>query len=189
MTEDKPKRRRKKPADEPQAAVQDLGPTVLAPKANVSKSTAKSKKPRANNATKRAESGNKTLKGRVAKRGSTDAEKGKKTVAPLSSTASKGHDAQVQEADGLHLDGAMSRRLDWTPPKGTSKPVIELDHERSPENNGQSTSLGFGNLVSAYNFSGTSCATRDNLQISEDGGPTKRRRIEVCPYILRYDTG
>lgn len=182
--ESKPKRRRRKISDESQG-LGSLESASLAPDGNVAKTMTKSKKTRANNSTKREDTGNKRLKGKIVKKGDVDVEKGKKVVASRSTKSTKGQDdtkgqSGLEEA-GLHLEGAMSRRLDWTPPKNTSKPAIELDGECSPGNNGEPSNSGFGSLLSGYNFSGASSGiSRDDRQISDDSGPTKRRRIEVC---------
>lgn len=180
-TEDKAKQRRKA-ADKPQTVIEDLGYTSLpTKKESVARGTAKPKKSRANNATKRGDSGNKMLKGRVAKVGIVDVDQERKAVIQPSSTPSKRQDAAIlQENARLHLEGAMTRRLDWTPPKDTSKLLIDFDDARNPETNRKSTNMfGFGNMLSAYNFS-DSPAPRDKLQATGGGGPTKRRRIEVC---------
>lgn len=178
-TGEKPKRGRKKRADERQAVAGDLETTD-----NANKKTSRPRKPRADNAAKRGGSGNKTLKGRVAKAGDALAEgENKRAVESDSSTSKAQDDAKRQsdwEEDGLQLEDAMKRRLDWTPPKDTSKPVIELDDECSPD------SVGFESLLSSYNFNGTAAgAPRDHHQVTDDGGPTKRRRIEVCSEIQR----
>ncbi|RMJ23806.1 hypothetical protein PHISP_05327 [Aspergillus sp. HF37] len=172
-TGEKPKRGRKKPADERQAVAGDLETTD-----NANKKTSRPRKPRADNAAKRGESGNKKLKGRVAKAGDALAEReNKRAVEPDSSTSKAQDDTKRQsgwEEDGLQLEDAMKRRLDWTPSKDTSKPVIELDDERRPDG------VGFGNLLSGYNFNGTAVGThRDYPQVTEDGGPTKKRRFEL----------
>lgn len=176
MTEAKPKRRRRKPADE------SLGETA----GNASKKISRPKKPFANNASKRGEPGNKTLKGRVAKSGYAHAEGEEKGAVVAASSTSNGQDhakTQSNWAGGdLQLEEAVKRRLDWTPPKDTPKPVIELDDDRSPESIRESTNMhGFGSLLSSYNFSDTAASAPQNYpQFPEDGEPTKRRRIKVC---------
>lgn len=182
--EDKPKRRGRKPSNKTKGP-EGLEPAIAAPEESVAKTTAKPKKTRANNGTKRGEIGNKKLKGKVVKKDDADVEKRKK-VASRSTASSKTQDhtdgqSGLEEA-GLHLEGAMSRRLDWTPPKDTCNPVIELDDECSPGNIGEPTNgVGFGGLLSGYNFNGTASeASRDIPHVSDEGGPTKRRRIEVC---------
>lgn len=191
-TEDKPKRGRKKLAPESQASPGELAPAIPAPGDKATKKPTKTKKRRAAITGKRAESGNQTITGKVAKPGGARGkEAGKKAATESTTTPSEDKDDTTKtedlESNGLHLEGAVKRRSDWTPPRDTSKPAIQLDYE-SFENTESTDVSGFGGLLSTYNFSGKTSPPRVNLETeaTEDSGPTKRRRIEVCTITLSY---
>lgn len=70
----------------------------------------------------------------------------------------------------------MARRRDWTPPRESGpKAVTEVDEETEICEAGR-----FGKLLCDYNYSGLDSDTRDIPLNIDGGGPTKRRRIEVC---------
>ncbi|KAJ5130986.1 uncharacterized protein N7515_007025 [Penicillium bovifimosum] len=148
-------------------------------------------RPRKNAKTK--ESGNMTLAGKVTKTsGDPSAKKsskgGKKTVAKEHLPSEDGTAKTAAEfitAPGedrvLHLDEAVRRRLDWTPPRDTVCEEVTVvrdgssqDTDRDPD-----TAGGLDQLLSGrYNYSGSNLNPRDSVQ-SANGGPTKRRRIEL----------
>ncbi|EHA24187.1 hypothetical protein ASPNIDRAFT_48336 [Aspergillus niger ATCC 1015] len=116
-------------------------------------------KKRAQPATKRSKQANKTISGRVAKAGTPQVkEAGEKAICP----------------DGLQLEQAMTRRLDWTPTVNKVKEVVELEGKSGSDDN----TRGFGNLLSEYGFNGAAAPVND-FMASVEGGPTKRRRIEL----------
>lgn len=166
----------------------DVG-TAATNKKQKPKRTAKAKSTRTTKAIKCGESGNMTLTGRVAKaRDAPNKEACKKADVPLPSPTSLFGPTTIKEQaewedEGLQSEEAVKRRLDWTPPKDTTPntEIIELDseHETMEGNSKPVSRHGFGNMLSGYNFSGNTSSSRDVTQIVEDGGPTKRRRIEV----------
>ncbi|KAJ5698895.1 hypothetical protein N7462_000900 [Penicillium macrosclerotiorum] len=80
----------------------------------------------------------------------------------------------------LHLNEAIRRRMDWTPPRErTANEAIMVDHHQASNNNsGSSTKGSFGSLLSDYNYSGSTSDFRETPTVNV-GGPTKRRRIEL----------
>ncbi|RHZ55520.1 protein slx4 [Aspergillus thermomutatus] len=141
-----------------------------------SKKGAGSKKKRTDAANKRTQSKNKTIMGKVAKSGNTETDKsGDKIKEPMTSDVSPGKSVANKlewEKDGLQLEAAMKRRLDWTPTKDTGKRAVALDDIDDDKNR-------FGDLLSEYGFSKTTTASQGDLRFSDDGAPTKRRRLEL----------
>ncbi|KAI9924778.1 5'-flap endonuclease [Aspergillus wentii] len=177
-TEDKPKRGRKKATADSQTVLGVAEPSALKSKDNAPKKPAGTRKKRTENTGKRAETKNKTLTGRVAKASSVQTKESGKKVAEPTPPKSATKELDDWGKEGLRLDAAVKRRLDWTPTKDTTKKVFELDTECDAGDKLEPTGVrGFGNLLSEYNFSGTPCPL-ENLQMGE-GGPTKRRRIEL----------
>jgi hypothetical protein len=91
----------------------------------------------------------------------------------------------------LHLDEAMRRRMDWTPPKETAcENLTILDDIGEPgKEGGPNTMGGFGKLLSDYSFSALAPSSRD-LPQNANNGPTKRRRIELeHPQIQQLASG
>jgi hypothetical protein len=76
------------------------------------------------------------------------------------------------EKDGLQLEVAMKRRLDWTPTKDTGKQAVALDDTGDNKTR-------FGNLLSEYGFLKAATDSQGDLKLSDGGAPTKRRRLEV----------
>ncbi|KAJ5954773.1 hypothetical protein N7501_009052 [Penicillium viridicatum] len=186
----KPRRKTKKAADGPGTiAPGDPQPETVGTKIDAVKPT--KGRPRKN--AKSNDAGNMTLAGKVTKTSSDPPAKkssksGKKTVATKVSpsedvpekTTSKESNALGKD-EVLHLDEAVRRRMDWTPPRETAYYYEEIatvndggsqDKDRDP--NG-----GFGKLLSDYNYSGLALNPRDLVQNANGGGPTKRRRIEL----------
>lgn len=104
---------------------------------------------------------------------------GKKAVDSMVPTIDLSKESNaLGEDENLHLEAATRRRIDWTPPPDTSPEnsgVEELNPKEDSEVKGPG---GFGTLLSSYNFA-TSAPTSREMRQNADGGPTKRRRIEV----------
>ncbi|OJI82204.1 hypothetical protein ASPTUDRAFT_192475 [Aspergillus tubingensis CBS 134.48] len=175
---DKPKRRGR-PKKEQKKAAEELGSVAGTDKTTAKKTTTGASKKRAEPATKRSKPANKTISGRVAKAGSSQPkEAGEKAVCPLTPQAvlpqQTTKDVLDWERDGLQLEPAMARRLDWTPTTSKAKEVVQLEGKSGPDN----TMRGFGNLLSEYGFNGSAAPASDYVA-SAEGGPTKRRRIDL----------
>lgn len=188
----KPRRKAKKAGDGPGTiAPGDPQPETVGTKDDAVKPT--KGRPRKN--AKGHDTGNMTLAGKVTKTsGDPPAKKsskgGKKTVAtkvspsedaPEKSTPKESNALGKDEV--LHLDEAVRRRMDWTPPRETAYDYEEIvtvndggiqNKDRDPNLTG-----GFGKLLSDYNYSGLALNTRDLMQNANGRGPTKRRRIEL----------
>lgn len=80
-------------------------------------------------------------------------------------------------ANGLQLEEATKRRLDWTPTKDSSQQVVELESDAEGSQK-PAPARNLSNLLSGYGFTGNLSSQTSN-QTTEDSGPTKRRRIEV----------
>ncbi|KAJ5834724.1 hypothetical protein N7447_000750 [Penicillium robsamsonii] len=186
----KPRQKAKKAADAPETIAHGHPqPETLGTKDDAVKTT--KGRPRKN--AKSKDSGNMTLAGKVTKTsGDPPAKKpsksGKKTVATklsssedvLAKVTPKKSNA-LEKDEILHLDEAMRRKIDWTPPRETAYKEIATrnyggsqEKERDPNLTG-----GFGKLLSDYNYSESALNPRDLVQDANGGGPTKRRRIEL----------
>lgn len=142
-----------------------------------SKEETGSKKKRTAAANKRTQSKNKTITGKVAKSGITETAKSedKTTKELVTSVVSPGKGLANKlewEKDGLQLEAAMKRRLDWTPIKDTGKRPVALD-----DIDGDQTRLG--DLLSEYGFTKATTDSQGDLKLFGGGAPTKRRRLEV----------
>ncbi|CAI7581754.1 unnamed protein product [Penicillium glandicola] len=185
----KPQRKAKKAADAPETIeLVDPQSETIGTKDDAVKPT--KGRPRKN--AKSKDSGNMTLSGKVTKTsGDPIAKKsskgGKKTVAtklspsedaPEKSTPKKPNALGKDEV--LHLDEAMRRRMDWTPPRETAyEEIATVKDGGSRDKDGDSNLTGgFGTLLSDFNYSGSALNPRDLVQ-NGNGGPTKRRRIEL----------
>ncbi|PKY06498.1 hypothetical protein P168DRAFT_325360 [Aspergillus campestris IBT 28561] len=179
------KRRGRKPkvARDEQDAPAELESSVAGKNANTSEVNTGTKKKRSVGSKKQTKSANKTLTGRVAKSGSVA------TIEPLkadccpstpkfSSEQKAAEQTDDWQNDGLQLEPAMKRRLDWTPVKNTTKSVCETVVELEEVSHSANDS-GFGGLISGYGFNGVSDTSRDTPNVAEEAGPTKRRRIEL----------
>lgn len=148
--------------------------------------------------TKKKETGNMTLTGKVTKGGSSDqpkepSKRKKKTTAPserpdepIDTSTLQGSEVDMKDRE-LHLDEALRRRMDWTPPRDTSPKIGptmegEGDTEKTPA---PAITGGFDKLLSNYNYSGTASAVHEMPPNAGDGGPTKRRRIELVDPLLQ----
>lgn len=199
----KPRRKAKKAADGLKAiAPGDPQPETVGAKIDAVKPT--KGRPRKN--AKSNDAGNMTLAGKVTKTsGDPPAKKsstgGKKTVAtkvsPSEDVSGKSTPKETNalgKDEVLHLDEAVRRRMDWTPPRETACDYEEIatvndggsqDKDRDPN-----LARGFGKLLSDYNYSGLALNPRDLVHNANGGGPTKRRRIElVNPEIQALSNG
>ncbi|RAL00602.1 protein slx4 [Aspergillus ibericus CBS 121593] len=176
---DKPKRRGR-PKKALAKAPEELEPIVASKKKTASKkSTTGVPKKRTETTTKRTTPANRTISGRVSKAGSSQPKEAKvqdncPSTPRASSAPKETKEALDWERDGLQLEQAMTRRLDWTPTQHKAKSIIGLDDKPGSNDSGS----GFGNLLSEYGFNRTATPASDYVT-SEDGGPTKRRRIEL----------
>ena len=186
----KPQRKSKESTTEPASiAPRDLPAESVDPKDDAAKPT----KGRPRKAAKSKDPVNKTLAGKVTKASGDPppkrTSKGAKKVANTKSPPPEDVPAQsaLKEANALgkdeilHLDEAMRRRLDWTPPRETAcEEVSFVDNgENKSEGHGPNAIVGFGKLLADYNYSGIASNARDLVQNSNAGGPTKRRRIDL----------
>ncbi|KAJ5185048.1 hypothetical protein N7491_007081 [Penicillium cf. griseofulvum] len=197
----KPRRKAKKAADAPEtSALRDPQPGTVGTKDDAVKAA----KARPHKNAKIKDSGNMTLAGKVTKTsGDPPAKKsnkgGKKTVAtklspsedmPEKSAPKESH--ALGENEVLHLDEAMRRRMDWTPPRETAYEENATVNDGGNQDKVCDPNLtgGFGKLLSDYNYSGSAFNPRDLVQNANGGGPTKRRRIElVNPDIHAFLNG
>ncbi|KGO71913.1 hypothetical protein PITC_026330 [Penicillium italicum] len=186
----KPRRKAKKAADGPETiAPGDPRPETVGTQNDAVKPT--KGRPRKN--AKRNDSGNMTLAGKVTKTsGDPPAKKpskgGKKTAATkLSPSEDAPEKLTPKESnalgkdEALHLDEAMRRRMDWTPPRETAYEEVATVNDGGSQDKEDYSNLtgGFGKLVSDYNYSGFALNPRDLVQNANGEGPTKRRRIEL----------
>ncbi|KAJ5163277.1 uncharacterized protein N7500_005107 [Penicillium coprophilum] len=139
------------------------------------------------------DTGNMTLAGKVTKTSvnplAKKSNKGeKKTVATKVSSSEDipeeltlGESNALKEDEALHLDEAMRRRMDWTPPRDTAYEEIATVNDGDSQDKDRDSNLagGFGKRLSDYNYSGSALIPRDVVQNATGGGPTKRRRIEL----------
>lgn len=177
-SQDKPKRRGRKPASESQTVLGDSGLAGLAQQ-SAPKKTAGARKKRVDSEGKRGKATNRTIMGRVAKSGNVQAKPPQEKIMDVSTPnalppTKPARGVVSLEIDGLQLETAMKRRIDWTPTKDTTARTVESSQQEVAEANPQS----FGSLLSEYGFNDISSAQSDVRNLGDDG-PTKRRRIEV----------
>ncbi|KAJ5384869.1 hypothetical protein N7517_002780 [Penicillium concentricum] len=186
----KPRRKAMKAAGAPGTiALGDPQPETVGTKYDAVKPT--KGRPRKN--AKSKDSGNMTLAGKVTKTsGDSPANKsskgGKKTVATkLSPPEDSPEKFTPKESNSLgkdevlHLDEAMRRRMDWTPPRETANEEIAPVNDGGSQDKDRDENItgGFGKQLSDYNYSGSALNPRDLVQNANGEGPTKRRRIEL----------
>ncbi|TQB68722.1 5'-flap endonuclease [Monascus purpureus] len=182
-----PRSGNRKPAKRTKTVLQHADPIVLEQTKTKAKKSTKgsgSKKPM----TKREELSNMTLMGKVEKVGNAQNKGSRKKgeAPPLSSTSPSRHSATRRQGDSeikdLQLEKALRRRLDWTPPKATASAAPEVNSECETGSNQKGTNRhGFKDMLSAYSFDEDISSLNLN-QSTVDGGPTKRRRIELVDY-------
>jgi hypothetical protein len=155
------------------------------------------RKSRATASTKKKETGNMTLTGKVTKGGSSaqvkePSKRKKKQTAPserpdepIGPIAIEEPEADMKDRE-LHLDEALRRRMDWTPPRDTSpKTGLTMGNEGDTQKSSAPAAVGgFDNLVSNYNYSGAASAVHA-MPPTVGRGPTKRRRIELVDPLLQ----
>lgn len=154
-------------------------------KATTTKKTTTAKK--TGTRTKKApESGNMKITGKVTKTSDTPAEDAKKPAKkPSAKGKTKAESAQpkdpkdVEESEHVKLDEAMARRRDWTPPRETLHPD-DTAMDATDDASQARESGSFGKLLSDYGYAGLASDSWEAVLSGEAGGPTKRRRIEVC---------
>lgn len=179
ITEDTSKRGKKKAGDERQAVLGDLEPTTLESKDNAPKKVPKPRAKRSDAGKKRGESKNKTLTGRVSKSSSAETQQVGTNTSKSSSQKDTTKDLDDWRRDGLQLEEATKRRLDWTPTKDSSQQVVELESGGDAEGSQKpAPARNLSNLLSGYSYTGSASSQASN-QTTEECGPTKRRRIEV----------
>lgn len=146
----------------------------------------KAVKPR--QSSKAGDTGNKVLKGKVSKASRSSVEESRDDLKPekISGKDVVVLDEPVAHTDDLQLVEAVRRRLDWTPTKDT-RTVAEGCLDASSTENDSHGSGDFGGLLKNFRFSEL---RRENAQGDTqslgviEGGPTKRRRIDVCcPFL------
>lgn len=177
----KPKRTRaRKPQNGPQADACDLEQAVLENNENAPTKPKRTRKKPADSGSGGEKLKNKTITGKVTKAGTA---KSKKTTAKsidcdLASKPAREESAGNGDKDsceeGLQLEPAVKRRLDWTPTKEPAKSIIELEDKDGVEGTQNSLST----LLFDYGYDGAATVP-DRAQVLADNGPTKRRRIEV----------
>ncbi|RAK80573.1 protein slx4 [Aspergillus fijiensis CBS 313.89] len=179
-------KKRGRPKKKPEEGVEESSHTGEGPskKSLSKKPTTRERKPKVPKTTmKRATAANKTISGRVAKAGSSsqpiEGQSGKKPDCPstpqLSLDQNSANDTRDWEKDGLQLEQALKRRLDWTPTDGTIEQTSGLDIKLDHNSNEMKS---FGTMLSEFGFGGISAPQAMN-QVLEENGPTKRRRIEL----------
>lgn len=177
---------KKKTVEERQTVLTDLeSVSCELPKSMAIKKTTNGTKGRSRTTSKREAAGNKTLKGRVSKGDSGKvSESVKQTAALLELSESQDSSKKAPnnwEKEGLQLEEATKRRLDWTPTKDSAVQVINLDgDEDGAPSREVSGRRSFGDLFSSYGFNGESRLSQETTKRTDNGGPTKKRRIEVC---------
>lgn len=166
----------------------DLEPGYLGSRKNIVTKPARPQKGRSQSSAKTKEQGNMTLAGKVTK--SSNEPKGvtKRTKKAPDAQKSSFENQQtesrkpsaLEKDEDLHLDEAMRRRIDWTPPRETNSKGFSAGDDGGDVANesNQSSGNAFGTILSDYNYSGRTSAARDMTNALGEG-PTKRRRIEV----------
>ncbi|KAL4925603.1 protein slx4 [Aspergillus undulatus] len=184
--EEQPKRRGKKSKAAAQMEVQDVDQAVSENKENAPTKPKRTRKKQGDNVSGVEKFKNKTITGRVAKSGATEpkASAAKPVNGDSTPKITRERSAGSKDKDdcdeGLHLELAVKRRLDWTPMKENANSVAELDDKGDTEG-GQND---LGSLLSGYEYDGTSSVGHRVQALGEDG-PTKRRRIDlVDPRVL-----
>lgn len=138
-----------------------------------------------------------TLAGKVTKASSEGRAKNSKKAEGAqilhddASTLATSTEAAPAENEKLHLEEAMRRRRDWTPPKETAPQDIDVQNDLEAGSEIRASEGGIGRLLADYSYSGMSSHSRE-IPRPLEGGPTKRRKIEVCcntfkPFTVRSD--
>ena len=110
-------------------------------------------------------------------------------VAPNGPVGAAVEDVFITEADArpkdqaccpLLLDKALSRRLDWTPPRRHFANVVGPDPEASP-----SRASFPGGLLESFEFEGGTAQSSFNIRSNDEAVPTKRRKLELIDHGSR----
>lgn len=179
---DKPKSipRARKPQTGLQADPCDLEQVVLENNENAATKPKRTRKKPANNGAGDEKLKNKTITGKVTKSGTAKPKKAtaKPADCDVPSKSAREGSAGKEDKDsceeGLQLEPAVKRRLDWTPTKEPTKSILEVEDKTGAE--GRQNSLS--SLLFDYGYDGVATVP-DRAQLLADNGPTKRRRIEV----------
>lgn len=125
----------------------------------------------------------KTASKRTKKTTDTESQPAENNTGSLNSTESNA----LGKDEVLHLDEALRRRLDWTPPRETvCKDIVSVGEDSSQaEHRGSNEVLGFGKLLSDYTYSGIASDPRDLVRTSKSEAPTKRRRIDLVDPVIQ----
>ncbi|CAG8314047.1 unnamed protein product [Penicillium salamii] len=94
----------------------------------------------------------------------------------------------LRKDEVLHLDEALRRRVDWTPPRETPCGDIAVmcdDNSQDEGGAGPNGTLGIGKSLSDYNYIGNAFNPRDLIQKSTSEAPTKRRRIDLVDPLVQ----
>ncbi|CAG8099306.1 unnamed protein product [Penicillium olsonii] len=168
--------------------------------ANTEANAPKQTKGRPRKTTKNKASANMTLAGKVTKTSGdlppkTATKRTRKTTKTDSQTLDEEKERPALEESNalgkdevLHLDEALRRRLDWTPPRETLCDGLTSASDGKSQDEGiagSNVTLGFGNLLSDYNYSGNALNPRDLIQNSISEAPTKRRRIDLVDPLVQ----
>ncbi|KAL4741268.1 structure-specific endonuclease subunit slx4 [Aspergillus similis] len=177
-SEDKWRRRGRKPQPISQADLQDIGQDDSENKESAQMKLKRAGKKQEGSGTGGGKSKNKTIFGKVTKTGVSKSRTS--VIKPVDgeqvtyerNTANE--DTHGYEKGDLQLELAMTRRRDWTPTKKPANPFIELDDQDDATNRHN----GLGKLLSGYEYAGMATAL-DRHKVLTGSGPTKRRRIEL----------
>ncbi|KAJ5137588.1 hypothetical protein N7526_003821 [Penicillium atrosanguineum] len=143
--------------------------------------------------------GNMTLAGKVTKSSSepqmkktSEAEKTVQQKSPsgLSEQPGTKESRALNKEEELHLDKAMRRRVNWTPPEEDTpgEVLVVDDDDHLNQNDPHPITTGLGKLLSDYNYSGSGSEIRKLPANAIRGGLTKRRRIELVDPQIYHQT-
>lgn len=168
------KRTKEQPPNESQTLFDNPEPPIPKHNGCTSKKGTGSRKKRIDAASKCTKSGSKKITGKVTKPGITETTKFENKTKIVTSDVSPGKSPANKlelEKDGLQIEVAMKRRLDWTPTKDTGKQAVALDDTGDNKTR-------FGELLSEYGFLKAAAVSQTDSKLS-DGAPTKCRRLEL----------
>ncbi|KAJ6021846.1 hypothetical protein N7540_007350 [Penicillium herquei] len=174
------------------AVLGDLEMGSIDSRDNLAKKAPAKKKSAPRTSKKAKEIGNMKLSGKVSKASDASQAKAEEKAEPKSGSKAKAsaESAETKEPEDLgpneasKLDEAMARCRDWTPPKETPQINVSVEEE-APEHR---ETGGFGSLLSDFNYAGSASDSCDTGLKVDNGGPTKRRRIELVTPRLEMNT-
>ncbi|KAL4747933.1 structure-specific endonuclease subunit slx4 [Aspergillus terricola var. indicus] len=177
-SEDRWRRRGRKPHPILQAELQDIDQGNSENKENAPTKPKRARKKQEGSGTGGGRLKNKTISGKVTKTGVSKSRisvikpvDGEQVTCEQNTGKEARHSC---EKDDLQLELAMTRRRDWTPTKRPANPIIDLDDQDDTTNRHN----GLGTLLSGYEYAGMATSL-DRNKVLTDSGPTKRRRIEL----------